>query len=178
MRRPRLANYRAPIDIFIPEEQLEHLLYHAYHRANFLDEAEIWQGLRVWWAGVHHKGSLAVEIDSSAGTVIASDAFFYYENVENNHYLGVGESYDQAMETYEKARQRADHLIPMHDPKVLDRYPGGGSLPRGDGRLEGGLTTWRRSASRSSGSAPGPRSTTCRPSRLATTSNGSRPSTR
>ena len=65
------------------------------------------------------------KIDSTAGRVIASDACFYYENVENNHYLGVGESYDQAMETYEKTRQRADHLIPMHDPKVLDRYPGG-----------------------------------------------------
>ena len=133
---PPIANYRAPIDIFLPEEQLQHLLYHAYHRVNFLDEAEVEPGLRIWWAGVHHKGSLAVEIDSTAGTVVASDAFFYYENVENNHYLGVGESYDQAMETYEKARERADHLIPMHDPKVLDRYPGGviaGPSRRGEG---------------------------------------------
>ena len=122
---PPIANYRAPIDIFIPPDQLHHLLYDAYHRVNFVDEAVIEPGLSIWWAGVHHKGSLAVEIDSTAGTVIASDAFFYYENVENNHYLGVGESYDQAMETYEKVRQRADHIIPMHDPKVLDRYPGG-----------------------------------------------------
>lgn len=122
---PPIGNYRAPIDIFIPEEQLHHLLYEANHRVNLTDEAEVADGLRIWWAGVHHKGSLAVEIDSTAGTVIASDACFYYENVENNHYLGVGESYDQAMETYEKIRQRADHIIPMHDPKVLERYPGG-----------------------------------------------------
>ena len=43
---PPIANYRAPIDIFLPEEQLQHLLYHAYHRVNFLDEAEVEPGLR------------------------------------------------------------------------------------------------------------------------------------
>jgi hypothetical protein len=36
------------------------------------------------------------------------------------------------METYKKARQRADHLIPMHEPKVLDRYPDG--IIKGAGR--------------------------------------------
>lgn len=122
---PPLANYKAPIDVYIPEEQLHHLLYEANHRLNLVDEAELLPGLRVWWAGVHHRGSLAVEIDSTAGTVIASDAFFYYENVENNHYLGVGESYEEAMTVYERVRRTANHIIPMQDPKIWDRYPDG-----------------------------------------------------
>jgi hypothetical protein len=30
----------------------------------------------------------------------------------------------EALATYERAR-RADHRLPLYDPKVFDRYPGG-----------------------------------------------------
>jgi glyoxylase-like metal-dependent hydrolase (beta-lactamase superfamily II) len=133
--KPPLARYTAPLDIYVPPEQLHHLLYEAYNRFDLIDEGEVAPGLSVWWAGVHHRGSLAVQIDSTAGVVIASDAFFYYENVENDHYLGVGESFSEAMATYARTRRDADHIIPLHDPKVLDRYPGG--KIQGPGRRAG-----------------------------------------
>ena len=172
---PPIANYTAPIDIFLPAEQLHHLLYDAYHRVNFVDEAEVEPGLRIWWAGVHHKGSLAVEIDSTAGTVVASDAFFYYENVENNHYLGVGESYDQAMETYEKARAARRPPHPDARPQGARPLPGRGHRRRRAGARRAdvakvrlavlGVGSWT-----AVNHLPGA-------SRAATTSSGSRPST-
>jgi glyoxylase-like metal-dependent hydrolase (beta-lactamase superfamily II) len=123
--KPPLAQYRSPLDVYIPPEQFHHLIYEAYNRLDLIDDGEIEDGVSVWWAGVHHRGSLAVQIESADGPVVASDAFFYYENVENDHYLGVGESYEEAMDTYARTRRVAKHIIPMHDPKVLDRYPGG-----------------------------------------------------
>ncbi len=123
--KPPLANYRSPLDIYCPPDQFNYLIYDAWDRLNLVDEAEIEPGLSVWWGGVHHRGSLCVQIESNAGTVVASDSFFYYENVENDHYLGVGESYEEAMDTYAKTRAIADHIIPLHDPKVLERYPSG-----------------------------------------------------
>lgn len=123
--KPPLAQYKSPLDIYIPPEQFHHLVYEAYNRLNLIDEGELEPGLSIWWAGVHHRGSLSVQIESNAGTVLTSDAYFYYENVENDHYLGVGESFAEAMTCYARTREVADHIIPIHDPKVLDRYPDG-----------------------------------------------------
>lgn len=123
--KPPLAQYTSPLDVYIPPEQFRYLVYEAYNRLNLIDEGEIEPGLEVWWGGVHHRGSLCVQIETASGPAIASDSFFYYENVENDHYLGVGESFEEAMETYAKTRRIAKHIIPLHDPKVLDRYPGG-----------------------------------------------------
>jgi hypothetical protein len=79
----------------------------------------------VWWAGVHHRSSLAIVINSRNGKVIASDSFFQYGNVEQNHYLGVGESYAEAMSTYARIRDEADIIVSLYDGAVFDRHPGG-----------------------------------------------------
>ena len=107
-------------------EVLVHLVTDAWDRVRLLaDDDEVVPGLRTWWAGTHHRASLAVEIDSTAGTVVASDAFFHYENVEDNRILGINESMYEALACYERTRRVADHIVPLYDPKVFDRYPGG-----------------------------------------------------
>ena len=107
-------------------EVLVHLVTDAWDRVRLLaDDDEVVPGLRIWWAGTHHRASLAVEIDSTAGTVVASDAFFHYENVEDNRVLGINESMYEALACYERTRRVADHIVPLYDPKVFDRYPGG-----------------------------------------------------
>lgn len=107
-------------------EVLVHLVTDAWDRVRLLaDDDEVVPGLRTWWAGTHHRASLAVEIDSTAGTVVASDAFFHYENVEDNRVLGINESMYEALACYERTRRVADHIVPLYDPKVFDRYPGG-----------------------------------------------------
>lgn len=111
-------------------EVLVHLVTDAWDRVRLLeDEDEIADGLRVWWAGTHHRASVAVEVDSTAGTIVASDAFFYYENVEDNRLLGINESMYEGLACYERTRRVADHIIPLYDPKVFDRYPDGVVAP-------------------------------------------------
>jgi glyoxylase-like metal-dependent hydrolase (beta-lactamase superfamily II) len=114
-----------PRDIFVPPDVLKHLLFEAWDRVRLLDDGEVCPGVNVWWAGVHHRSSLAIVIDSPKGKVIASDSFFQNGNVEQNHYLGVGESYAEAMRTYARIRDEADVIVSLYDGAVFDHYPGG-----------------------------------------------------
>ena len=128
--KPPLAQYRSPLDIYIPPEQFHYLIYEAYNRLNLIDEGELEPGLSVWWAGVHHRGSLSVEIESDAGTVLTSDAYFYYENVENDHYLGVGESFARrwpatsGLARWQITSSRSTIPRSWIDIRGQDRWPG------------------------------------------------------
>jgi len=109
----------------IPKDVLVHLVTDAWDRVHLLeDEDEIAPGLRTWWAGCHHRASMAVEVDTAAGSVVISDAFFYYENVEENRVLGINENMYEALAAYQRAR-RAAHRLPLYDPKVFERYKSG-----------------------------------------------------
>lgn len=109
-----------------PAATLTSLVTDRWHQVRLLDdEDEIVPGLRTWFAGTHHRASLAIEIDTLGGTVIASDAYFHYANVEGNRILGINENMYEALATYERARRDADHLVPLYDPAVFERYPGG-----------------------------------------------------
>ena len=114
-----------PRDIYLPPDAMKHLLFDAADRLRLMDEGEVCPGIGVWLAGVHHRSSLAVVIQSHQGNVVVSDAFFKYGNVEDDHYLGVGESYFEAMDTYARVRKEADIIIPLYDPEVFERFPGG-----------------------------------------------------
>ena len=54
-----------------------------------------------------------------------SDSFFYYENVENGELLGLCENMYEALACNDRVRNAASFLVPIHDPKVFDRFPGG-----------------------------------------------------
>jgi len=110
----------------ISRDVLVHLVTDAWERVRLLeDEDEVVPGMRTWWAGTHHRASIAVEVDTADGTVVASDAFFYYENVEDGRPLGIGENMYEGIACYERTRAAADHIVPLYDPRVFERYPGG-----------------------------------------------------
>ncbi len=110
----------------IAKDVLVHLVTEAWPRVRLLeDEDTIVPGIRTWWTGAHHRASMAVEIDSTDGTVVVSDSFFYYENVEDNRILGINENMYEALTAYDRARRTANHLVPLYDPKVFERYPNG-----------------------------------------------------
>ena len=110
----------------LDRETLIHLVTDAWPRVRLLlDEDEVAPGIRTWWAGAHHRATLAVEADSTAGTVVLSDAFFTYRNLEQNHPIGICESIEEAAASYQRAREVADHLVPLYDPDVFTRYPDG-----------------------------------------------------
>lgn len=89
------------------------------------DEEEIFEGLRVFWAGVHHRSSLAVCIDTAKGTALLTDCFFKYGNIEQGHYLGVMESMMEADATWARVRREGKIVASIYDPEVFTRYPGG-----------------------------------------------------
>ncbi len=69
---------------------------------------------RWWWRSTRLVGVVAV-----------SDSFFYYENVEDGRMLGLCENMYEALACNERVLRTADHIVPIHDPKVFDRYPDG-----------------------------------------------------
>jgi hypothetical protein len=98
----------------------------AWDRVRLLgDEDEIVPGLRTWWAGTHHRASMAVEIDTTAGVAVVSDAFFYQENVLENRPLGISESLEEGLACYARTRRVADHVLPLTDPRLVEQYPEG-----------------------------------------------------
>lgn len=110
----------------ISDEDLSWLL--GANQANFRlleDVEEILPGLVCRWAGVHHRSSLLVEVQTAGGLAILSDCAFHFANVEEQRPLGIAESIIEAHAVYRDIRTRARHFIPLYDPKVHERYPGG-----------------------------------------------------
>jgi len=57
--------------------------------------------------------------------VVVSDSFFKYGNIEKPHPLGLSESLEECHVTYDRIRREAAITLPLYDPEVLERYPGG-----------------------------------------------------
>jgi glyoxylase-like metal-dependent hydrolase (beta-lactamase superfamily II) len=89
------------------------------------DEEKIRPGIRVFWAGVHHRSSIAIAVETEKGTVVISDCFFKYGNIESGRYLGVMESMMEADATWSRIRKEADIIASIYDPEVFARHPGG-----------------------------------------------------
>jgi len=114
----------------IPRETLVELVTGSWNRVLLLeDEHEVLPGLRTWWAGAHHRESMVCEVDTAVGVVAISDAFFYYENVEQGELLGLNESMAETLAVNARVLRTADHIVPIHDPRVAERYPGGVVAP-------------------------------------------------
>ena len=110
----------------IPENILAYLTTDGWPRVRLLDDEEIiCPGIRTWWAGTHNRASLVVEVDTTVGVAAISDIYLYLENVTEDHPLGICESLDEAVIAYNRVRSKASHIVPLTDPKNLDRFPGG-----------------------------------------------------
>ena len=114
-----------PRQLCIPDETLHYLLFPAWERVSLLeDEDEICPGIRAWWAGTHHRSSMVYVIETQAGPVAIGGCAFKYANL-HGHPLGIGESLAEGAAAYRRIRKEAAHFIPLYDPEVLERYPGG-----------------------------------------------------
>ena len=89
------------------------------------DHEEILPGLTCRWAGVHHRSSMLVEADTAKGLAILSDCAFHFANVEEQRPLGIAESIIEAHAVYRDITARAKHFIPLYEPLIHKRYPGG-----------------------------------------------------
>jgi glyoxylase-like metal-dependent hydrolase (beta-lactamase superfamily II) len=115
-----------PRHLRIPPAVNHYLQNEGWEKLRLLsDEEEILPGLRVFWAGVHHRSSLAVCIETEKGTVLITDSFFKYGNIEQGRYLGVMESMMEADATWSRVRREGNIIASIYDPEVFDRYPRG-----------------------------------------------------
>ena len=120
-----LSHLHVPRSLCIPDEILRHLLFEAWDRIHLLeDEEEIFPGVRSWWAGTHHRSSVVYSIDTAAGTVMVGDCAFKYKNLEG-HPIGIAESVMEGEKAYSRIRKEADIFLPLYDPEIQNRYPGG-----------------------------------------------------
>jgi glyoxylase-like metal-dependent hydrolase (beta-lactamase superfamily II) len=97
-------------------------------RVRFHDgDAELFPGLSVHLIGGHTMGLQVVRVATRRGwVVLASDASHFYANFEAVRPFPIVWSVGDMVEGYARIRSLADsaaHIIPGHDPLVLERYP-------------------------------------------------------
>ncbi len=132
-RRGWIEDFQAPTyhqhvprELRIPAKVNDYLQNEGWEKLRQLeDEDEVVPGITTVWAGVHHRSSMAVKVSTSRGAVIITDSFFKYRNIEEQVYLGVQESLLEAASTWERLRKEGDVLVPIYDPLVFERFPGG-----------------------------------------------------
>ena len=106
------------------------------NRVQFHDgDAEIAPGVSVRLIGGHTLGLQAVHVATRRGAVVlASDASHFYANMEQTRPFPIVWSVADMVDGYRKLRSLADsaeHIIPGHDPLVLERYPAPSSSLQG-----------------------------------------------
>jgi glyoxylase-like metal-dependent hydrolase (beta-lactamase superfamily II) len=97
-------------------------------RVRFHDgDAEIAPGVSLHLIGGHTMGMQAVRVATRRGwVVLASDASHFYANMEQERPFPIVYSVAEMVEGYARLRSLAEspaHIIPGHDPLVLERYP-------------------------------------------------------
>lgn len=100
-------------------------------RVSFYDGDEpLCPGIKVHAVPGHTRGLQCLTVNTARGTVVvASDAAHYYEGFLDEQLFMTHESLFHMVESYRKLRRLApsdDHIIPGHDPKVLQLYPAAG----------------------------------------------------
>lgn len=110
-----------------PDDVLELVRHNFAGRLRFVDgSAEIVPGISVHHVGGHAAGLQVVAVRSARGQVVlASDAAHYYANIEEDRPFRIVSDLPRMYDAFEIIRALADspdHIIPGHDPLVLERY--------------------------------------------------------
>ena len=90
-------------------------------------DSDLFEGIRLLQIGGHTKGLQSVQVATARGTVVlASDASHYYENMERSRPFPIVFNVADMLQGYVKlnaAAESPDHIVPGHDPRVLEIYP-------------------------------------------------------
>jgi glyoxylase-like metal-dependent hydrolase (beta-lactamase superfamily II) len=97
-------------------------------RVRFHDgDAELHPGISLHLLGGHTMGLQVVRVATRRGSlVLASDASHFYANMEQARPFPIVWSVAEMVDGYARMRALAEspaHIIPGHDPLVLERYP-------------------------------------------------------
>jgi glyoxylase-like metal-dependent hydrolase (beta-lactamase superfamily II) len=119
----------APMRHAYAVEDVVKLVRHVYaDRVVFhAGDGQVTPGVRVLKIGGHTKGLQAVSVATRRGVVVlASDASHYYENLNAGRPFPIVYNVGDMLSGYAKLSSAAtspEHIVPGHDPKVLEIYP-------------------------------------------------------
>jgi hypothetical protein len=123
---PDPYSHQLPRPIVMPTRVHEYLTTSGWPRLRLLgDDEEVIPGIRGHWVGTHHRSSMAYVVNTSRGRVALTDCVFKYPNLEERRPLGIQESMAECLRSYDWLRKEVDIVIPLYDPEVFDRFPGG-----------------------------------------------------
>jgi glyoxylase-like metal-dependent hydrolase (beta-lactamase superfamily II) len=115
-----------PRQLRVPNDAFRYLMIDRPDAVRLLeDEDDVIPGISAFWAGAHHRSSMVYVIETARGRVAVTDTAFHYGNLEAMRPLGINESLDEVYRTYERLKRDADIVVPLYDPEVLRRFPGG-----------------------------------------------------
>ena len=147
--RPEVAIYEGEPNAFATGRNMQHwylnlgyevedvagmvrLVYQ--NRVRFHDgDAELAPGLSVHRLGGHTDGTQCVRVWTQRGwVVLASDSAHYYEHFHDSRlFIGTFNA-GAAIQAYRRLRELAGgslrHIVPGHDPMVMERYPAAAGL--------------------------------------------------
>jgi glyoxylase-like metal-dependent hydrolase (beta-lactamase superfamily II) len=113
-------------EVIFTDATLSYLVTEAWDRVHLVgDEQEVLPGIKMIWVGCHHRGSMAVVIETARGKVAISDSIARHENIDPGIPLGVLENIFECQDALDRLRKEADIIIPKHDNQVLEQYPDG-----------------------------------------------------
>ena len=88
---------------------------------------ELAPGLTLHHVGGHTDGLQCVRVHTARGwVVLASDASHYYEHIRSQRFFSIAFNLGDMLNAYRTINELADspdHVIPGHDPLVMDCYP-------------------------------------------------------
>jgi hypothetical protein len=123
---PDPFSHQLPRQIVMPRQVHDYVTTAGWTRLCLLgDDEEVIDGIRARWMGTHHRSSMAYVINTSRGRVALTDCVFKYPNLEEGRPLGIQESMAECLRAYDWLRKEADVVIPLYDPEVFLRFPGG-----------------------------------------------------
>lgn len=122
MRYPRLAHS------FEVEDVCGIVRLNFARRVMFYDgDATVAPGIRVHRAGGHSAGLQFVSVSTRRGpVVVASDVTHFYENMDSGRPFTTAFHIGEMLEGFDRLRSAAPspaHIVPGHDPRVMERYP-------------------------------------------------------
>ena len=133
LRRPAAVRQQR-IDLLADEaDDVIHLVRCVFdQRVEFYDGvSEIAPGVELHHIGGHTKGMQAVRVRTRRGwVVLASDASHFYAHMEQDRAFPILYNLNDMLEGFNTLRRLASsprHVVPGHDPLVMDRYPAAGN---------------------------------------------------
>ena len=90
-------------------------------------DVELAPGIKLHACGGHSMGLQCVTVETARGTVVlASDVTHFYENLEAKRPFTTAFHVGDMLESFDRLKalaQTPQHIIPGHDPLVMQRYP-------------------------------------------------------